>query len=207
MKNLFRSGITLALLSGRVFVVWAGADDWPQWRGPNRDAVSSETGLLKQWPSGGPPLVWKATGLGLGYSTVAVAGDRIFTIGDKGDSSLVLALSRADGQSLWSTPLGKAGTPGWGGFEGPRSTPTVAHELVFAVGQWGELVCLEASSGKELWRKDYEKDFGGPRPEWGFAESPLVDGDHVVVTPGGSQGAIGALDTKHGKTIWRSKGF
>jgi outer membrane protein assembly factor BamB len=185
----------------------AAANDWPEWRGPNRDGCSPETGLLKAWPAGGPALLWKATGLGLGYATVATAGDRILTMGDKGDSSRVLALNRADGRPLWSAKVGKTGAPGWGNFAGPRGTPTINGDLVFAVGQWGDFVCVDAATGQERWRKRFEKDFGGSRPEWGFSESPLVDGDQVVVTPGGSRGAIVALNKTTGQTLWQSKGF
>ena len=185
----------------------AASGDWPQWRGPNRDGVSTETGLLKEWPPGGPSLVWKTTGLGIGYSTIAISGQRIFTIGETSGSSFIIALDVASGKPVWSGKLGKPGAPGWGGFEGPRSTPTVDGDLVYAVGQWGELVCLESVTGKERWRKDYIKDFGATRPEWGFSESPLIEGDKVIITPGGAQGAVVALDKKTGALVWRSKGF
>jgi outer membrane protein assembly factor BamB len=190
------------------FGLWTSfAADWPQWRGPNRDGISTETGLLKDWPAGGPPLLWKATGLGNGYSTLAVAGGRIFTIGETNGMSSVVALDVATGKPVWSAKLGKPGAPGWGGFEGPRSTPTVDGDSLYAVGQWGDFVCLESATGKERWRKDYGKDFSAQRPEWGFAESPLVDGGHVMITPGGSQGAVVALDKKTGALVWRSKSF
>jgi outer membrane protein assembly factor BamB len=194
--GLFLAGAALAV-----------ASDWPHWRGPNRDGVSTETGLLKAWPAGGPPLVWKAAGLGEGYSSVSIVGDRIFTLGDRNGSSFVIALNVGDGKPVWSAKLGRAGAPGSPAFEGPRATPTVDGELVYAVGQWGELVCLETATGKELWRKDYLKDFGGQLPNWGFAESPLADGDQVVVTPGGAQGAVVALNRKTGAVTWHSKEF
>lgn len=178
--------------------------DWFQWRGPKRDGKSADTGLLKEWPVGGPPLLWKSKGLGGGYSSVSVSGDRLFTMGEQDGSSFVLALSRTDGKTLWSAKVGKAGAPGWGGFSGPRCTPTVDGDLVYAVGQYGDMVCVEAASGKVVWRKHYEKDFGGPLPEWGFSESPVVDGDKVVVFPGGSQGAMVALNKRSGATVWRS---
>lgn len=203
-RNPF-AGIIFALLALSQFAF--AVNDWPMWGGPNRDGCSTETGLLKSWPAGGPPLLWKATGLGGGYSSVTTAGDRIFTMGDKGDSVYVVALNRAGGKSLWSTKVGAAGAPGWGGFAGPRSTPSVAGDRVFALSQWGDFVCVDAATGKELWRKHLEKDFGGQRPEWGYAESPLVDGDKVVVTPGGSKGAIVALNQKTGATVWQSKDF
>jgi outer membrane protein assembly factor BamB len=185
----------------------AAPGDWPQFRGPNRDGASAETGLLQELPSGGPPLVWKATGLGVGYSTVSVVGDRIYTIGENNEFSSVIALNAADGKQAWSVKLGKPGAPGQPAFEGPRATPTVEGGLLVAVSQWGELACLETATGKELWRKDYTADFGGKRPNWGVAESPLIDGDKVVITPGGSEGSVVALNKQTGAVIWRSKGF
>lgn len=182
----------------------ASAADWFQWRGPNRDGHSPDTGLLKQWPPGGPPLVWKATGLGRGYSGVAVQGDRLYTMGDQDGASYLLALNVTNGAIRWSVQVGKAGAPGWGGYAGPRATPSAVGDLVVAVDQWGSLVCVD-TAGKELWRCHYERELGGRRPEWGFAESPLVDADRVVVTPGGSRGALAALDAKTGLRLWRSQ--
>lgn len=204
---------TQARLAGAVLflsltsAVIAAPGDWPQFRGPNRDGASAETGLLQELPPGGPPLAWKTAGLGVGYSTVAVVGDRIYTTGEDSEVCSVVALNAADGKKVWSARLGKAGAPGMPAFEGPRATPAVADGLLVAVGQWGDLVCYAASEGKELWRKDFIKDFGGKRPQWGFSESALVDGDKVVVTPGGMAGAIVALDKKTGAVIWRSKDF
>ncbi len=181
--------------------------DWPQWRGPTHDDLSSETGLLQDWPAAGPRLVWKAKGLGDGYSSIAVVGNRIYTAGDKGDSSFVLALNANDGTPVWSAPLGKPGPVGDPKFEGPRSTPSVNGNLLFALSQWGEMACFDTAQGKEMWRKDLVKDFGGVRPTWGYAESPLVDGDKVLITPGGTEGAMIALDPKTGAVRWRSKEF
>jgi outer membrane protein assembly factor BamB len=183
----------------------AGAGYWPQWRGPNRDGVSTETGLLKDWAAGGPPLFWKAKGLGEGFSTVSVVSNRVYTIGDRKDSSFVTALNAEDGAPVWSAKLGKPGD--LGGYKGPRGAPTVDGELLYAIGQFGDLVCLESGTGKERWRKDFGKDFGGNSPNWGFAESPLVDGDKVVVTPGGSRGAVVALNKENGAVVWQSKDF
>jgi outer membrane protein assembly factor BamB len=204
--SIFEVGIVACVVCS-VFTRAAGAADWPQWRGPNRDGKSGDTHLLQQWPAGGPPLVWKAVGLGQGYSGVAVVSGRLFTMGDKGDVSVLEAFSDSDGTPLWSTKVGKTGTTGCCSGPGPRCTPTVPNGLVFGVNQYGVLVCVSAADGKEQWRKNYEKDFGGSRPEWGFSESPLVDGDQVVVTPGGSQGAIVALDCKTGAKRWQSKDF
>jgi outer membrane protein assembly factor BamB len=207
LKHLRTHTPCAILLLSLTSVALAGPGDWPQFRGPNRDGASTETGLLQELPPGGPLLVWKATGLGVGYSTVSVVGNRIYTIGENTEFSSVVALNTADGKKVWSARLGKPGAPGIPAFEGPRATPTVEGGLLIAVGQWGELVCLETATGKELWRKDYANDFGGKRPQWGYAESPLLDGDNVVITPGGSEGAVVALNKKTGALIWRSKEF
>lgn len=192
------------LLSQTVLNFCAAADDWPQWRGPNRDNVSTEKGLLQEWPANGPSLAWKATGLGEGYSTVSIQGDRVYTIGDRKDGSYVIALNLSDGLQIWAAKLGKPGAPGWGGFSGPRATPTINGQLIFALGQWGELGCFD-TGGKERWRKDLIKDFGGSRPEWGFSESPLVDAGRVVFTPGGSKGTLAAVFKATGERIWQAK--
>ncbi|MCC7086557.1 MAG: PQQ-like beta-propeller repeat protein [Pirellulales bacterium] len=183
------------------------ADEWPQWRGPNRDGHSPDKGLLKEWPEGGPKLVWKATGLGIGYTNVTVSGGRIFLMGDKDGSSYAIVLNLDDGKPIWAEKVGKAGAPGWGAFAGPRCTPTIDGDLVFAVGQYGEVACLEAATGKEVWRKDYIKDFDAKLPEWGYCGMPLVDGKQVILAPGGKNGDLVALDKKTGELIWRSKDF
>lgn len=193
------------LCVGLVQIALGAEGDWPQWRGPNRDGLCLEKGLLKNWPKQGPPLLWKARGLGAGYSGVSVVGTRVFTLGDKDDGNYVFALNRANGQVLWSAQLGKAGAPGWGGFAGPRATPTVDGDLVFALGQYGDVVCVNAADGRQVWRKHLTTDFGGPLLEWGFSESPLVDGDRVLFTPGGPKGTVVALNKNTGDLIWQSK--
>lgn len=183
------------------------ADDWPQWLGPQRDGRSAESDLADRWPEGGPKLVWRAKGLGAGYVAVSVSGGRVFTAGDHEARNCVMALSESDGKTLWSTPVGKAGAPGWGGYAGPRCTPTVDGERLYFIGQYGEVVCIETATGKEVWRKHLVTDFGGKVPEWGYSESPLVDGDRVVMTPGGAQGAVLALNKTTGAPLWQSRGF
>jgi len=205
-KSSSRFWCGAAVLAG-VAVTTLQAADWPQWRGLHRDALSPETGLLKNWPADGPPLAWKISGLGAGYSTVSVDHGRLYTVGDRGEESFAQAFKETDGKELWSGKLGKAGAAGWGGFAGPRSTPTVDGELEFVLGQWGELACYEANTGKPRWQKNLVEDFGGKRPEWGFAESPLVDGDRVIFTPGGKDGAVVALDKRTGAVVWRSTEF
>jgi outer membrane protein assembly factor BamB len=207
LKSFLCSLGALSLLCLFAGSAGSATGDWPQWRGPNRDGVSTETGLLRQWPLGGPPLVWKATGIGEGYATVSVAGNRLYTMGQDQAASSVHALNRADGKPVWSVKVGKSGAPGWGGFAGPRSTPTVDGDRLYALGHYGELVCLDTATGKEVWRRDFVKDFGGTMPEWAFSESPLIDGDRVVVTPGGSRGTLVALNKKTGELIWQTQGF
>jgi outer membrane protein assembly factor BamB len=180
----------------------AAASEWPGWRGPNRDAVSPETGLLSEWKPKGPPLAWKSTGLGGGFSSVSVAGGRIFTMGDREGAQHVVALSQAEGKRLWTA---KVGPPHEDEYGGPRGTPTVDGELVYALGTDGDLVCLEAATGKERWRKSFSRDFGGRvMTGWRYSESPLVDGDRLVVTPGAKDAALVALDKKTGKEVWRT---
>jgi outer membrane protein assembly factor BamB len=186
----------------------ARGEDWPQFRGADRENRSKETGLLKEWPKGGPPMAWKAKGLGAGYSTVSVAGGKIFTMGDLPDgNSYAHAMEESDGRHLWSAKIGKAG----GGQDtdpnrtGTRCTPTVDGDKLYVLGQYGDLVCLNAADGKENWRVSLTKDFGGQLQTWAYAESPLVDGNKVICTPGGREGTLLALDKATGKKLWQSK--
>src|SRR5436190_10553538 len=188
-------------------VLSAAQFDWPQWRGPDRTGKSKETSLLQSWPSEGPALVWKATGLGGGYSAPSVAEGRVFGSGYKGDDELVWALDAKGGKQIWSVRTASAdrkiGYP-----EGPRATPTIDGELLYTIGPGGNLVCIETASGKERWRKEFKAEFGGRMMSgWGFSESPLVDGDKVVCTPGGSKGTLVALNKKTGEVLWESAEF
>ncbi len=179
------------------------ADDWPQWRGSDRDAKSKETGLLQEWPEGGPPLAWSTEGLGIGYSSVAIASGKIFTLGDLEDGCYAIALKESDGSPVWKTRIGEAG--GHRGYPGPRSTPTVDGGQVFVLNQQGDLACLNASNGEKLWSVNLEQDFGGKMMSgWRYSESPLVDGNRVVVTPGGKHGTVLALDHASGEKIWQT---
>ncbi len=182
------------------------ADDWPQWRGPRRDDVSTETGLLKEWPAGGPPLAWKVASLGGGYSGVSVVGDRVYTMGEDATTSHLYALNAANGQAVWSVKVGKPGANPGNDYPGPRCTPTVAGNVIVALGQFGDLVCVDAAKGTELWRHNLETDFAGKMMSgWNYAESPLVDGDRVICTPGGPQGTMIAFNKTTGQVLWRSK--
>src|SRR5687768_15267247 len=147
------------------------AADWPQWQGPDRTRVSKETGLLKQWPAAGPPLVWTATGLGSGYGSMAVAGDRVFVQGVRGRNSVVIALNRADGKEVWSKALGASQADDRG--PGPRGTPTVDADRVYVLSENGDLVCL-TTDGTAVWQRNILRDFGGRQLQWLISESPLV---------------------------------
>lgn len=180
----------------------AVSPEWPQWRGPNRDGIAKESGLLTQWPENGPPLAWKASGLGGGLSSLAIAGGRIFTLGDRQGSQQVVAMNLADGKLVWTA---KVGPPWEDEYGGPRGTPTVDGDRVYALGTEGDLVCVETATGKEVWRKNLARDFGGRMMSvWKWAESPLVDGDRLIVTPGAPAATLVALDKKTGKEIWRA---
>jgi outer membrane protein assembly factor BamB len=176
--------------------------DWPGWRGPNRDGLSPDQGLLPAWTASGPPLAWKTTGVGVGFSSVAIVGNRLYTMGDTAGAQQLMAFNRSDGKPLWTARIGAPWSDEMGG---PRGTPTVDGDLVYAIGTEGDLVCVEAATGKERWRKSLVRDFGGEMMSmWKFSESPLVDADRVVVTPGAKSAALVALDKKTGKEIWRA---
>ena len=183
----------------------AFADDWPQWRGPDRDAVSHEAGLLQQWPEEGPPLAWEATGLGRGMGGVAVSDGRVYTTGDDGDAAYLHALDEATGDRLWRAKIGRGGqvgaifTP-----DGPRGTPTVDGDRVYILSQHGELVCF-TTAGEEVWRTDLVADHGGLVPLWGYSESVLIDGDKLICTPGAKDGTLLALDKLTGESLWKSE--
>ena len=180
--------------------------DWPQWRGPERNGTSKETGLLKQWPAGGPKLLWQVDNIGDGYSTPSVVGTRIYLMSNRGmDNEYVQALSTNDGKVIWATRVGNVGNPNQNpSYPKARSTPTVDGNLVYVLGSDGDLACLETGGGKIRWQKSLRKDFGGQPGEWAYAESPLVDGDVVVVTPGGAEATMVALNKKTGAVIWKS---
>jgi outer membrane protein assembly factor BamB len=180
--------------------------DWPQWRGPQRDGTSKETGLLKQWPAGGPKLLWQLNDIGDGYSTPVVVGSRVYLMSNRGmDNEFVQALSTQDGKVIWTTRVGNVGLPNQEPpYAKARSTPTVDGDFLYALGSDGDLACLEAKTGKLRWTKNIRTEFAGQPGTWAYAESPLVDGDAVVVTPGGAQATMVALNKKTGALIWKS---
>ena len=180
------------------------AGDWPQWRGPNRTDISAETGLLKQWPDGGPKRLWLYRNAGIGYSGFSVADGKLFTMGARDKTEYLMVLDADKGTLLFETQVGSLLTNNWG--DGPRSTPTVDGDFVYALGGHGDLACVQISTQKTVWSKSM-KDLGGKRPGWGYCESVLIDGDKVICTPGGKNGALVALNKKTGNVIWQTAEF
>ena len=199
MTKKMRATLGLVVMSVLLMEVLARANDWPQWRGPNRDGHSKETGLLKAWPEDGPRLVWQVKDLGGGYSTPSVTGGRIYVMTNKGlGDEFVTARDTKDGSLLWSTRIGKVGNPDQQpNYPGARSTPTVDGAVLYALGSDGDLVCLETATGKVRWSKSLRADFAGQPGTWAYAESPLVDGDVVVATPGGAQSTFVGAEQEH----------
>lgn len=177
--------------------------DWPQWRGPDRSGISTETGLLDQWPDAGPARVWSTSDLGGGFGSIAVRGDRVFVQGMRDGRSVVSALNRADGKLVWMKNLGAAGNNYQG--SGPRGTPTVDGDRIYVLTESGDLACLRVGDGSVVWQRNILKDFGGRNLGWLISESPLVDRNQVIVTPGGRGAGMVALDKMTGKTIWTAK--
>lgn len=179
------------------------ATDWPQWRGPSRSAVSPETGLLRAWPAAGPPRAWNASNLGAGFGSIAVSRDRIFVQGMRNSQSVVSALNRADGKLVWVKPIGRAVDNYQG--PGPRGTPTVDGERIYVLTENGDLAALRAQDGTIAWQRNILQEFGGRNTGWLISESPLIDGNNVIVSPGGRGAGMAALDKTTGKTVWVSK--
>jgi outer membrane protein assembly factor BamB len=198
----------MVLISALCWTILAGAfaEDWPQWQGPSRNAISKETGLLKEWPKEGPPLAWKINGLGGGDSAPSIAAGTIFGMGNRGEDEVVWALSEKDGKEIWVSRLGPAfKQQASQGKEGPACTPPVDGERLYVEGLGGDVACLQVKDGKVLWQRSLTRDFGGRVPMWSYRESPLVDADKVIVTPGSEDAMLVALDKLTGKTIWQSK--
>lgn len=202
-----RKLISLGLMASFVAIVYSAAsraENWPQFRGPDRTDVSKETGLVKEWPHGGPKRLWLYTEGGLGYAGFSVVGPTLYTMGSRDNVETLIALNVADGSQKWASAMGPMLNNKWG--DGPRGTPTIDGDHIYALSGKGLLVCANSTDGAIVWKADM-KSFGGNIPGWGYTESPLVDGEKVLCTPGGKQGAIVALDKNTGKLIWQSKDF
>jgi outer membrane protein assembly factor BamB len=205
--GLFIAAAALMLLSaGRGLDVVLGAQsspaEWFQWRGPNRDGHSEETGLLKEWPSNGPPQVWRTTGAGTGFASFSASGGKLFTLGARGNVEYVIAFDAASGKRLWETPNGQRFRNEMG--DGPRSTPTIEGTRLYAFGGTGELSCLDMATGSKIWSVNVVQQFGGTTPYWGYSESPLIVGDRIVLNAGGRKASIVAVNKADGKTIWQN---
>lgn len=171
--------------------------EWSRWRGPAGDGLSRETGLLDSWPAEGPPLAWRTKGLGGGYASVAIAGGKIYTLGERGSRTSLICRKVEDGSEVWQTEVG--------GGDGPNCTPTVDGELVFGLTHGGDLFCCNAGTGELIWTKSFTRDFDGQVPTWGYSESPLVDGDWLICTPGSREALLVALDKRTGEVQWKTE--
>ncbi len=204
---MFRTGSSflllamVALLSG-ILVDSSVGQDWPQWRGADRQNQSAETGLFEKWGRSGPVLDWTAEGLGSGYATVSVADGKIFTSGNTDSAQQVTAYSLS-GAQLWATPITDA--PPKHPYTGSRTTPTYHDGMLYVVSSGGAVCCLRADDGKKVWTRDFSEWGGKMMSVWGFSESPLVDGDNLICTPGGPKGMVVALNLKTGKDVWTCK--
>lgn len=201
IKTLIVSAIILLSLAAHVAAQAGG--NWPQWRGPNRDGISTETGLLKQWPTNGPPLAWKTSGAGTGYSSLAIADGKIYTLGLRGDREYVIAFDVATGKQAWATAHGGAYRDSRG--DGPRGTPTVDGNRLYALGGNGDLSALDVKTGRIVWTMNVLQKFGGSNIKWGISESPLVVGEKVLVNAGGPGASVIALNKMEGSLIWKSQ--
>ena len=204
-KSLWKDIRTMKYISALVLVIAiapVSAGDWPGFHGPNRNNKSTDSGLLKMWPEGGPPRIWEVVGIGQGYSTVAIVGERIYTTGAIDDDCAITALDM-DGKKIWTRVNGKA----WKrSYPGTRSTPTIADGLLYHLSGIGNLICLKADSGDVVWSCDIMKEFGGRNITWGLAESPLVFAEKVICTPGGKNVSMVALNSRTGEVIWKCTG-
>ena len=205
-----RNGLLIAIAAGvAASIGWLDAPigaqapaEWFQWRGPNRDGHSEETGLLKEWPANGPPQLWRTTGAGTGFASFSSSGGKLFTLGARGNVEYVIAFDAASGKRLWETPNGQRFRNEMG--DGPRSTPTVEGNRLYAFGGTGELVCLDTATGSKIWSVNVVQQFGGTTPYWGYSESPLIVGDRILLNAGGRKASIVAVSKQDGKTIWQN---
>ncbi len=185
-----------------LITLFANAADWPQWRGPNRDGISSETGLLASWPAGGPRAVWKTNGLGEGYSSLAIVKGHIYTQGQRGNQAYVFAFDVNTGKKLWETATSRAYSNDRG--NGPRGTPTTDGDRLYAMAGDGTLVCLDVATGKSIWSQNVVQKYRGSVANWGMSESPLIDGDRLIVMPGGRGASIVSLNKVDGSLQWKT---
>ena len=199
--RVFVAAMVGALLMPLASAQQPAPKEWSQWRGPSRDGISEETGLLQEWPKSGPPLAWRSNGVGNGYSSFSTSGGRLYTLGARAGVEYVIALDRATGKKVWETQNGRRFENDRG--DGPRSTPTVEGDRLYVLGGNGDLTCLEHATGKKIWSVNIVQRFGGVNPYWGYSESPLIVGDRILVNTGGRGAGIAAVSTADGSTLWR----
>lgn len=195
------------IVSGLVVIFCAAvapAADWPQWRGAQRDGVSKEAGLHQEWPAGGPALRWKATDIGTGYSSPAIAGGRVYLQTTRDNDEFLLALDEKSGEKVWSVPIGKVGPNRGPQYPGTRSTPTIDGDFIYCLASAGELACLTRADGKLIWAKNLQTDLEGKPGNWAYSESVLIDGDALVCTPGGESATLASLNKTTGSVLWKS---
>ena len=200
-SNPVRMSAIATMIAAAVSII--SAADWPQWRGPNRDGISAEKGLLKTWPQQGPPLTWKTQGAGEGYSSFATANGRLYTLGARGGSEYVMAFDAASGKKLWEVEHGRRFSNDRG--DGPRGTPTIDGTQIYAYGASGDLAAMDAATGKVIWKVNVLRQFGGGNINWGLSESPLVLSDRVLVNAGGRGASVVALKKSDGTVIWKTE--
>jgi outer membrane protein assembly factor BamB len=201
-----KTRLLLAAICGALLVpvTWAqqpAPADWFQWRGPNRDGISQEKGLLQEWPKAGPPMAWRTNGVGNGYSSFSSSGGRLYTLGARAGTEYVIALDRASGKKVWEAQNGRRFQNDRG--DGPRSTPTVDGDRLYVLGGSGDLTCLDAATGQKVWSINIVQKFGGVNPYWGYSESPLIVGDRILVNTGGRRAGIVAVAKADGSTLWQ----
>ncbi len=198
----------LVIFSSLAMTAIANSDgDWMQWRGPNRDGHAAPQSLLKEWPANGPKLSWSVSIAGMGYSSVSVEGDRLYTLGKRDKENVLLCLNAKSGTEIWASVIGRGAKSmdydtGWG--DGPRSSATLDSDFVYALSDIGDLRCCRKTDGESVWTVNLVSDFGGTIPKWGYSESVLIDGDRLIVTPGGKNFLVG-LNKKTGAKIWSSE--
>ncbi len=191
----------LSLLS-LIFINQLQSQETAQWRGPNRNGIYNETGLLKKWPADGPKLLWHFDNLGDGHASAAVTKDRVYTSGTSGSNGFVIAFDHS-GKTIWKTEYGQEWMESW---EGVRSTPLVDGDKLYIMSGYGVLSCLGTKSGTIKWSVDLMKKFGGINIKWGVTENLAMDGEKLICTPGGKDANIIALNKNTGQLIWKSKG-
>lgn len=193
----------LLLLAAWLAPAAARADDWPQWRGPNRDGISRETGWRADWPAEGPKKLWEAD-VGVGFSSMSVSNGRIFTMGNVNETDAISCFDAETGKLLWKHEY-PCSSKDPNGYPGPRCTPTVDGDRVYAVSRHGHFFCLDAATGKVIWSKDFAKDFGAVSPKWGFAGSPLIEKDWVLCEVNATNGAsVVAFNKRTGEVVWKN---